>query len=58
MYAVCIIGSVYWKLVRVAVNVCSVHYRVFVLEITVGLCVRDRETKDKAISKMQHRENC
>ena len=36
MCAVCIIGSVYWKLVRVAVNVCSVHYRVCVLEI--GAC--------------------
>jgi len=36
MYAVCIIGYVYWKLVHVAVNVCSVHYRVCVLEIGAG----------------------
>ena len=38
MYAVCIIGSVYWKLVHVAVNVCSVHYRVCVLEIDACGC--------------------
>ena len=36
MYAMCIIGSVYWKLVHVALKVCSVHYEVCVLEI--GAC--------------------
>ena len=41
---------------RVAVNVCSVHYRVRVLEIAVG--VREGQIKAKAISKMQHRVNC
>ena len=29
----CFIGCVYWKLVYVAVNLGSVHYRVCVLEI-------------------------
>jgi len=33
---VCLIDSVYWKLVYVAVNLCSVPYRFSVLEI--GLC--------------------
>jgi len=38
--------------VHVAVNVCSVRYRVCVLEITVGLW--DRQIKEKEINKMQH----
>jgi len=38
MYALCILGSVYWKLVHVAVNVCIVHYRVCVLEIGAYGC--------------------
>jgi len=33
---VCLVGPVYWKLVYVAINVGSVSYRVYVLEI--GLC--------------------
>ena len=38
MLGVCIIGHVYWKLLYVAVNVGSVHYRVCVLEIGVCGC--------------------
>ena len=38
MYALCILGSVYWKLLHVAVNVCSVHYRVCELENGAGSC--------------------
>ena len=34
----CLIGSVYWKLVYVAVNVGSVPYRMCVLEIGVCGC--------------------
>jgi len=56
MCAVCIIGSVCWKLVHVAVNVCSVHYRVCVLEI--GACGSERQIIDKAINNMQNRFNC
>jgi len=31
-----VVIEMYWKMMRVAVNVCSVHYRVRVLEI--GAC--------------------
>ena len=41
------------KYLRVYVNVCSVHYKVCVLEIAVRLWWRERQIKDKPLSKMQ-----